>query len=133
MLISSAFPSNYLKCADLQDRNVKVLIDRVEMEDIGGDHKPILYFQGKDKGLVLNKTNSNNISIVYGDDTDNWTGRELILYPAMTDFQGKTVPCIRVRIPTVKDQPQQARPALKVANAPDHDDAGARLDDEIPF
>lgn len=134
MLISAAFPSNYLKCADLQDRNVKVLIDRVEMEDIGGDHKPILYFQGKDKGLVLNKTNSNNISIVYGDDTDNWAGRELILYPAMTDFQGKTVPCIRVRVPTIKDRPATtARPALKVANAPDHDDAGARLDDEIPF
>jgi hypothetical protein len=108
--ISAAFPSNYLKAADLNDRNVMVVMDRVEMEDIGGDHKPILYFQGKDKGLVLNKTNSNNISAIYGDDTDEWTGRQIVLYPAMTDFQGKTVPCIRVRAPAAKDKPVQPSP-----------------------
>jgi arabinogalactan endo-1,4-beta-galactosidase len=96
MKISSAFPSNYLKCSDLQDRNVKVVMDRVEYEEIGGDQKPVLYFQGKDKGIVLNKTNSNNISAAYGDETDDWHGQEIVLYPAMTDFQGKTVPCIRV-------------------------------------
>jgi arabinogalactan endo-1,4-beta-galactosidase len=128
MKISSAFPSNYLKCSDLQDRNVKVLMDRVEMEDLGGDQKPILYFQGKDKGLVLNKTNSNNIAAAYGDDTEEWSGREIILYPAMTDFQGKTVPCIRVRAPTAKDRP---RPALKVANQ--SEDQPQDMDDEIPF
>lgn len=116
MKISAAFPSNYLKAADLNDRNVKVVMDRVEMEDIGGDHKPILYFQGKDKGLVLNKTNSNNISAAYGDDTDEWAGRQLVLYPAMTDFQGKTVPCIRVRAPTAKDGAAIPKPAPQSEN-----------------
>jgi hypothetical protein len=123
--ISAAFPSNYLKAADLNDRNVKVVMDRVEMEDIGGDHKPILYFQGKEKGLVLNKTNSNNISAAYGDDTDGWSAQELVLYPAMTDFQGKTVPCIRVRAPTAKD-----RPVLKPQPAPRSENP---MDDDIPF
>ena len=126
MKISAAFPSNYLKAADLNDRNVKVTMDRVEMEDIGGDHKPILYFQGKDKGLVLNKTNSNNISAAYGDDTDEWRGCELVLYPAMTDFQGKTVPCIRVRAPAAKDRAPQrpAQPAPRESENPS---------DDIPF
>jgi arabinogalactan endo-1,4-beta-galactosidase len=125
--ISAAFPSNYLKAADLNDRNVKVVMDRVEMEDIGGDHKPILYFQGKDKGLVLNKTNSNNIAAAYGDDTDAWAGCELVIYPAMTDFQGKTVPCIRVRSPTAKDRAPAAaaRPAPRSENPAD--------DSDIPF
>ncbi len=99
MKISNAFTSQYLKAADLDDKPVKFLMDRVEMEDVGGDPKPILFFQGQDKGLVLNKTNSNNIADAYGDDTDGWAGREIVLYPAMTDFQGKTVPCIRVRKP----------------------------------
>ena len=127
MKISAAFPSFYVKAADLNDRNVKVVMDRVEMEDIGGDHKPILYFQGKDKGLVLNKTNSNNIAAAYGDDTDDWAGRELVIYPAMTDFQGKTVPCIRVRSPTAKDRAPAAtvRPAPRSENPAD--------DSDIPF
>lgn len=126
MRISSAFPSNYLKAADLQERNVKVVMDRVEMEDIGGDHKPILYFQGKDKGMVLNKTNANNIAIAYGDDTDGWEGKEIVLFEAMVDFQGKTVPAIRVRAPTAKDRNtavQNGAPAK----------ARATMDDEVPF
>jgi arabinogalactan endo-1,4-beta-galactosidase len=131
MKISTAFPSNYLRCADLQDRNVRVLMDRVEMEEIGGEAKPVLYFQDKEKGIVLNKTNSNNIAAAYGDDTDDWSGHEIILYPAMTDFQGKTVPCIRVRAPTAKDR---VKPALKVANAPvPQSENPADPDDEIPF
>ncbi len=113
MKISNAFPSAYWKATDLEGRPVKFIMDRVEMEDIGGDHKPILFFQGKDKGLVLNKTNSNNISAAYGDDTDGWAGKEIVLYPAMTDFQGKTVPCIRVR-----------RPNLPIAK---------QMNDEVPF
>ena len=97
MQISSAFPSNYVKAADLKGNNVIVVMARVEMEKIGNDEKPVLYFQGKDKGLVLNRTNSNNISLLYGDDTDDWAGREIVLFPAMVDFQGKTVEAIRVR------------------------------------
>jgi hypothetical protein len=76
MRMSSAFPSNYLRAADLQGRNVTVTIDRVAMEDIGGDHKPVLYFRGKEKGMVLNKTNGNNISAAYGDETDDWADGE---------------------------------------------------------
>ena len=51
MKISSAFPSNYLKATDLQDRNLLVKMDRVEVEEIGDDEKPVLYFVGKDKGM----------------------------------------------------------------------------------
>ncbi len=122
MRISNAFPSEYLKAADLDGRSVKVLMDRVEMRDIGGDHKPILFFQGKDKGMVLNKTNANNIALAYGDDTDEWAGKEIVLFEAMVDFQGKTVPAIRVRAPTMKDRV----PRLP----PQHRD---EMDSDIPF
>ncbi len=126
MRVSDAFPSNYLKAADLHDRNVMVVIDRVQMEDIGDDHKPVLYFQGKEKGLVMNKTNANNIAVVYGDDTDDWTGKEIVLFPAMVDFQGRTVAAIRVRAPQAKDRAlksPQAPPAPRVTpDPPPHDD-----------
>jgi len=141
MQISSAFPSNYVKAADLKGNNVIVVMARVEMEKIGNDEKPVLYFQGKDKGLVLNRTNSNNISLLYGDDTDDWAGREIVLFPAMVDFQGKTVEAIRVRGVRAADKskgglapkPQpRAFDDLKRDSAsepPPREDIG----DEIPF
>ena len=58
MDINAAFPGEFLKAADLQGRQAAVVIDRVEMQKVGDDHKPVAYFQGKDRGLVLNKTNA---------------------------------------------------------------------------
>lgn len=126
MRISGAFPSEYLKAADLQGRAVRVQIDRVEMRDIGGDHKPVLYFQGKDKGMVLNKTNATNIANAYGDDTDNWEGAEVELFEAQVDFQGKTVPAIRIRIPPRPPAQRQAAPVRTPQQT-------AELNDDIPF
>lgn len=125
MHISTAFPSTYLKAADLQGRTVRVIMDKVVMEEIGsGEQKPILYFVGKERGLVLNKTNATNISLMHGDDTDAWQGKEMVLFTAFVDFQGKTVPAIRIR--PVMPQDGVAKPApAPVAPPP--------LDDNIPF
>jgi hypothetical protein len=150
MRISSAFPSEYLKASDLQGRQVRVPMSHVEMKDIGGDHKPILFFVGHEKGMVLNKTNANNIAVAYGDDTDDWTDKEIILFEAMVDFQGKTVPAIRVRAPNARDKVNGKKPAARptngahegssedrqrydaeIAATPQRDPA--TLDDEIPF
>jgi len=141
MRVSDAFPSNYLKAADLQGRSVVVTIDRCEMEDIGDERKPILFFQGKQKGMVLNKTNANNVAVLYGDDTDDWTGQKVELFEAMVDFQGKTVAAIRIRGPR-QNRPAQGRPApARAAQAPadrvvderNPPAADADLDDSIPF
>jgi arabinogalactan endo-1,4-beta-galactosidase len=133
--ISTAFPSEYLKAADLQGRNVRVVIDHVEMREVGDDHKPVLFFQNKDKGCVLNKTNANNIAIVYGDDTDNWQGKEVILFEAMVDFQGRSVAAIRIRAPAAKDR---VKVPLRVAAnqrlpAEPTEDPTQDMGDDIPF
>ena len=91
----------------------------------------MLYFQGKEKGLVLNKTNANNIAYVYGDETDDWRGQEITLFEAMVDFQGKTVPAIRVRAPqrsVTRQAPPPQRPIGGMSEA-----AMADMEDEIPF
>lgn len=135
--INEAFPSNYLKAADLKNRNVLVTMDRAEFEMIGDDKKLILYFAGKEKGMVLNKTNASNIANGYGDDTDDWKGQQIVLFEAMVDFQGKTVPAIRVRLPQAKDRPQGARPSsadIRPAPKPQQPAQQANdMDDEIPF
>jgi hypothetical protein len=106
MKMSEAFPSKFLKAADLQGRALTVTIERVEMDDPSGKEgkgdepmKPIVYFQGKQKGLVLNKTNAGTIAHHYSDESDAWVGKALELYPDTTMYQGQMVPCLRVRVP----------------------------------
>ena len=101
MKISEAFPSNFLRVDDLQDRRVRLTIESVSMKQVGGDDKPVVYFRGKDRGLVLNKTNAAMIEEIAGtDQMDDWAGTEIVLYPARVDFKGKRVPAIRVDYPT---------------------------------
>lgn len=103
MNINQVFPSKYLKESDLQDKEVPVKIDHIAMESINEneDPKPVLYFLGKQKGLVCNKTNAMTISVAYGDETDEWHGKDIILHPDTTMFGGKMVKCIRLRVPRV--------------------------------
>jgi|SRR5215468_584089 len=131
MKVSGLFPSNYLRAADLNGQDVTVVVDKITVEDIGDDTKPVVYFRGKKKGLVLNKTNASNIAIAYGDDTEDWVGQEIILYPTLVDFQGRSVEAIRVKLSRKK----RSRPPTQ--NNELHDDQPTRqegdMDDEIPF
>jgi len=102
MNIHEAFPSHYLKASDLGDKEPIVSIDRVELEAVGRDKemKPVVYFAGKEKGIVLNKTNSKKIAQIAGSpDTDDWRGVKVILYATETEFGGETVECIRIKAP----------------------------------
>lgn len=108
MKVSAAFPSQYLKAADLDGKSVLLTMGRVDIEKIGEDQKPILFFKGMEKGLVLNKTNSAKIAGAYGDEMDDWNGEEIVLFPAMVDFKGETVEAIRCRPPQPKDRPQKS-------------------------
>lgn len=114
MKVSDAFPSNYIKSSDLQGRTFKLVIARYSMEKLGDDNKLVLFFQGAEKGLVCNKTNATEIADSFSDDLDQWIGREIELYVARVDFQGKKTDGLRVRIPQrdqVMGQSTQAPPA----------------------
>ena len=147
MKISNAFPSKYLKSSDLQDQNVTVKISHVELDDVGGDEKkPVVYFVGKQKGVVLNKTNSKIISTAYGDDTENWRNQSIILFPAMVEFKGDMVEAIRCRVPKQAPPsglPQEAPrghavhtplpPAAPIHNKFNPPESNSDMDDDIPF
>jgi len=142
MKISAAFPSKYLKASDLQDRTISVIMSRVELADVGDtERKPVLFFQGKQKGLVLNKTNSRAIAAAYGEDTEAWANKPLMLFPAMVDFRGDTVEAIRVRVPARRGEetrmPARTAPMPRAEHVPaaTHESENPRddMDDEIPF
>lgn len=112
MNINDAFPSNYLKASDLGEAQPVVTIDRVEVEAVGRgkEMKPVVYFAGKQKGMVLNKTNSKKIAEIAGSmDTDDWHGVQIKLYSTEVDFQGETVEAIRIKPPqAAKAKPKPA-------------------------
>ena len=118
--VSEAFPSNYLKAADLNNRTVKVKIDKVIFEEIGQnkDRKPVMYFADVKKGLVLNKTNAVEIAATHGDQMEGWTGKEIELFSQMVPFQGQNVAAIRVRAAAEPKEPIPARPNRADFNDP---------------
>ncbi len=152
MRMSQAFPSKFLKAADLNNQRYTLTIARVDMESINDNEapKPVLYFQGADKGMVLNQTNGMMIASLYGDDSDNWAGRGVELYTAIVPFNGQNVPAIRVMAPAGSppaplNGPLPASPAPNQAPAPqfqnpsafagqpEPEQAGDDPSDPIPF
>lgn len=137
MNINDAFPSNYLKASDLKGQLVTVLMSDVRWEKLGDDDKPVLYFEGKEKGLVLNKTNANNIAGLYGPETSDWLGKAITLVESMVDFQGRSMPAIRVRAPARNARPASPNAPLNQTRQSDERNPPPRemadLDDEIPF
>jgi hypothetical protein len=111
MRIMDAFPSKYLKPADLRGRTVPLMVKRFAMENMRGGKKPVIYFEKTDKGLVLNKTQAKMITNLLGDETDDWMGKEIAIYPTMVDFQGRPTETIGVKGPpprAVSSAPSQA-------------------------
>ena len=99
----TAFPSKYLKTDDLTAPRI-VQIDHVNYEEVGSgqrqERKLVVFFVELPKGLVLNMINGESIAEITGtEDYEQWAGHLVQLFPTRTEFQGKRVPCIRVRAP----------------------------------
>jgi hypothetical protein len=127
--IDSLFPSRFLKASDLQGRQIKVTISHVTIEEVGkdGDRKPVVYFRNAEKGLALNKINAETIAeIAESFDTDDWAGRQIVLVPAKTEFQGKRVDCIRIQAPGGGSQQPAPPPRRTAVN-------DTQEEDSIPF
>ena len=101
------FPSKYLKAADLGGKPLVVKIGSAPLETLKSSdgkeqQKIVLYFLGGTKKVLpINATNWDSVCDIAGDDTDNWPGNTIELYPAKAQLGGKTVDCIRIRAPQV--------------------------------
>jgi hypothetical protein len=94
MNINEVFPSNYLKASDLGGKKIRLTISHVDMENLGNESKPVVYFEGKQKGLVLNKTKAQILAAAYSPETNGWKGRDVGIYPTKVNFQGQMVDSI---------------------------------------
>src|SRR5262245_44523841 len=123
--VSETFGSGEtLKAADLPDEGQVFTISDVEVKHFDDGVKFIVRFDETDRVLVANLTNSRTIAGLYGDETDDWHGQRITLYPTETTFNGRQTPCIRVRSRPPK--PKAAVPARRPAAAPATAPAGPR-------
>lgn len=102
---SKAYPSDHLRCPDLEGKEATLTIESWEYpdakKDIGQDGKTmkgtVVLFAGSPKRFLVNVTNYGTIFGIHGK-PDNWAGKKIILFPATTPLgKDKKKPCIRVK------------------------------------
>jgi hypothetical protein len=117
------------------DPAVIVTIRKFAMEDIdndgGTEQKLVCYFKEFEKGLVVNRTNSQLLQLATNaKNAGDAVGKEIILYndPSIS-FGGKVTGGIRIR----KVDAPPVRKAPPPTNRPLANDPMADLDSDIPF
>ncbi len=105
--LRTLFDSQWLGAWDLQGRDAVVTIDKIVGAEITGDggktsKKPLVYFVGKKKPLILNKTNLKALHAMYGTfKAAGLIGKRVTLFATTCrGAAGGTVDCVRIR-PTI--------------------------------
>jgi hypothetical protein len=96
------YPSDYLNAADLKGKEVAVTIGKVFIDDVPDPQgtkqkKPVILFEGKVKKWPLPKTCARVISKRFGNDTEQWIGKQVTIYPTTCKAFGETVECVRIK------------------------------------
>jgi hypothetical protein len=129
--VNDMIDSKYLKQSDVPDP-VIVIVSRVGKLNIAKEGDPpeekwAVKFDEFNKPLLLNSTNIKLLAKACGsDDTDDWKGKEVILYTdENVSFGGQIVGGLRIR-------KAQAEPTRRVVR----DDAGnslSEMEDDVQF
>ncbi len=102
MKVSEEYPSKYLSGFDLP-HPITVTIDKLEPELLNkpGERGPvktwILFLRDKKKGIILSKFLARQIAALLGDDTDQWIGKQISIYPEPMKVAGREVVALRAR------------------------------------
>jgi len=111
MKITASGTSKYLKKEEVPQPRL-LTVKAIKMENLGTESDPekkwVMYFEGEEKGLVLNKNNIQRATTAFkSDDSDDWVGRQIVLYvDHNVEFGGKMVGGLRIR-PTKQDMAKE--------------------------
>ena len=80
-----------MSAADLKGQQKRAKIGKTDVADFKEKNgatrrKYVLYFEGEDKVMVLNKTNAQKLGAAYGKDRASWVGQHVELYSETTSF-----------------------------------------------
>jgi hypothetical protein len=124
--------SPFIKGDDLEEgeRTIVTIKTAEEVAFPSGDTVPVLAFLELDQKLTLNKTRVKKCVELLGEDTDDWVGKKIALYPVDVQFNGKTMPGVAIAAPPKKKSAvttatEKAKPDVKFMDDEE--------DDENPF
>ena len=91
--------NSFLKGDDVSEDSVIYKIADVNEESMHGEfeQKLVLYFAERERGLVLNKTNTKRLVTLFGDDGNAWIGKRVRLLTEYVDYPvGTTTRVLRI-------------------------------------
>ena len=104
MKLNELFPRKYATGEDLAGKSVTLTISHLRLEKMiptpgtAPVEKWVVFFKEAQKGIVLSKTLAFQISKAVGsEDTDDWVGKKVVLYPEPVNVAGYTRTAIRAR------------------------------------
>jgi len=84
--------------------------EQVKGTDGKAQAKPVLYFKEDVPKMIMNITNGNTISTLYGSHPDNWVGKKIQIFATPVKAFGKVQDALRIRdvIPASKIDNKEA-------------------------
>ena len=139
--LAEMLPSKFMKQADVPAPALVYLTriskEQVNQENEPEEHKWVAHFREFDRPLVLNTTNLNALSLIFGsEDSDDWRGECVIYTDPNVSFGGKLVGGLRVR--KAKNQVARGAPE-KMAEVAAREQAKPKggsfddMDSDVPF
>lgn len=122
----------YLRAKDLPANFSRLMtIQRIEVEDVGGEQKAVMYFHGAQQGLPLNNTRRGWLEATFGDlELSEYAGKQLVLERDVTDFRGDMVPTLIFRRLPASGKTETPAATTKTSIPPESE---MPPEDEIPF
>jgi hypothetical protein len=124
MKTDDVFPKKWLAGEDLP-HDTTATIQRVVMEELHNpatrkkERKPVAYFAGKRKALILNRTNWLTLAGLYGDESDAWSGKRIVMGADEVDSPQGRVKAVRIR---AVNPDTLAKPPAEIAEPEDDED-----------
>jgi hypothetical protein len=101
--VSEMIVSKFLRKEDFDEDRV-MTIKGVKLEDMPGDdgqQKWVVYFREEAKGMALNVTTIRVLEKAFGDNSDDWVGKKVMVYvDPNVSFGGRVVGGLRLRPPS---------------------------------
>lgn len=116
MKISEIYPRKYATGEDLKGKAYTMTIARVVYEEMHpqpgspAEKKPVMYMDEAQRGIILGPALARQVAAILGDETADWTGKRVTLYPQPMRVAGQDRIAIRARAAT--NGPSTPPPAL---------------------
>jgi hypothetical protein len=133
------FPSTYYNSKAVAGGPILLTVDFAQMEPVGEGanktEKLIVHFKEQNsKLLVVTPTKWDAIALIAkNDDSDEWSGTQIVLEAGKAQLQGKLVDCVNIRPPRKPKRMGVPEPAPSKPPAPPAAEVDADFDDDIEF